>query len=105
ATLIVPVRGSNVRRSGYALYDLATRFRGEDGVVLPLVTVIGYTLLFVVLVVGVDTSKTKIAQMELRSKLEVICKAIAENPLNQRQGVERFQSYWDFAIRHNVLRY
>jgi len=66
------------------------RLTREDGVLIPLIGIVGLAVTVVLLILGVETSRTKAASMELRQRVDTLCALAAQTLPVQRQAAELF---------------
>ena len=66
------------------------RLTREDGVLIPLIGIIGLAVTVVLLILGVETSRTKAASTELRQRVDTLCALAAQTLPVQRQAAKLF---------------
>lgn len=77
------------------------RWNSENGVVIPLLAVIGLGVIALLVILGVNASRVKYASLDLRTEANDICSALADQSLiNQRAVAEQFaKKVHDYALR------
>lgn len=77
---------------------------GQRGVYLPLVSVIAFALFFVLVALGIDTVRVKLAQSELRSKIDTICGELAHTPSQHGAALLKFRRFVNDLVATRRLR-